>query len=255
MINMKLFFLSVCMFFCFVIFTGCNKSTQDQPRVAVKETSEISGNNGGNANNPANKPEANNRNNLNQSTTNIGNNVAAYKPDNSNNSNSLKSAVTEYSDAKIINIPGAPLRPDRLKNFLPEKIPGATRTIPSTGISMEDNNQMVTNASVTYSFKSGGIQISLHDYGKYENIPGYDKKYYLKPPNEPGFDNEVIQNENGRGFLHWDPKDNSGKLHFLLANRITIIMDAYKLPKESGGLTAFLEMIHLKNLIAELLKK
>jgi len=237
------------MIFAGFFYSGCNKSSQEQPRKPDKEISDLSQNKSGNNVNKdvGQLSEATGKKSNNNSVVNSG---MSY----SDNLSAEKTKYDKNKETKIISIPGNPIKPDKLKNFLPDKIPGTTRTIPSTGIIMNDNNQTVSNVSATYSYKKGGILISIHDYGKYENIPDYDKKYYINPPEEPGFENEVIQNENGKGFLSWDPKDNSGKLHYLLANRIVIQMDGYLLPKVSGGLMNYLEMINIKTLIDELSK-
>ncbi len=157
---------------------------------------------------------------------------------------------TDYNSAVIsLNMPGSPLDPNKLKVFIPDKIPGANRSPISTGSMMGDNDKLFTTASCNYSLIKGGLVVNIQDYGKYENLPSQDKKFFSTMPNEPGYETETVVTKEGKGFIFWDSEIRNGRMYYLLANRFVIKIEAYTLPPKAGDIIFYFNMINQKGIL------
>jgi hypothetical protein len=172
-----------------------------------------------------------------------------------NNNQSIASEVnnrlnTDYNTAVIsLNLPGSPVDPKKLKDFIPDKIPGAIRAPISTGSIMGDNDKLFTTASCNYTFTKGGLVINIQDYGRYENLTSQDKKYFSKMPTESGYETETVVTNEGKGFILWDAEARNGRMFYLLANRFVIKLEAYTLPSKAGDIIFYFNMINQKAIL------
>lgn len=169
---------------------------------------------------------------------------------NSQQNTKTEQKTTDESDYKrpVLNIPGKPIDNKILIKMLPDEISGTQHTPPSSGVVFTDDNNKTTTVSASYKYNKGGVQISITDYGSFDKIPDIDQKFFIIPPKEIGFDNEVIRTDEGKGFISWDNESNSGKMYYLFLSRMIIKIDAYKIPAGSGGLISYLNLIKLNEL-------
>jgi hypothetical protein len=149
-----------------------------------------------------------------------------------------------------IDVSGKVIKAEQLKELLPQSIAGTEKSQPSIGTIFGENND-VTTASYSYSFKNGGLVIQISDFGEINNIPEYDKKYFFEAPELEGKEIETVIDEIGKGYVIWDNEQNSGSMYYLLANRFVLKLEAYTLPPGSGGLTAYFNMINRNKIIAK----
>ncbi|GEM_PF-3865095 len=157
-----------------------------------------------------------------------------------------------FEDTQIeMYFPGKILAPDTLKTFMPITIAGAIAAKPSTGIVYGETGN-VSTVSLTYDFSKGGVVMRITDYGKKENIPSYDLKYFSILPSRSGFESETIIDEMGKGYLLWNTENNTGELYYFLANRFIIRIEGYTVPTGTGGLVFFFDKIKRKKLIEKI---
>ena len=139
------------------------------------------------------------------------------------------------------------LPPDKLKNALPKEIEGTTRSPFRLGVISDESE--ISKASAEYVFPDESfLEISIEDYGNYDNIPKYLKKSFQKPPRASGKIVKAFEYKGVKGFVVFDEGDKSSTLKGLYLKRFLFRIDAVRVPVGIDGVEEYLRLCDFKAL-------